>query len=111
MRFRLRILGVVFQGHPLIDFDHGRVEDVGLADGKIEDLGPGLVADDQAVLEAFGDNHGDLLAFPLQQGVCGDRGTHADRVNFGCIQGLAPGDIRLEEVGHDAPDTSRGASL
>ena len=102
--FPLRVLGIVLQRDALVNLDDLLIQDVGLPDGQVKDLWPGLVANGEAVAEAARDDHGNLFAFALQQGVCGHGGAHADGVDVGGVEGLAAGDVALEEMAHDAPD-------
>ncbi len=54
------------------------IERLGFDDIQREEVGPGLVADQQAVAEPFRGQEQGLGAFPLQEGVGGDGGAHLD---------------------------------
>lgn len=58
---------------------------------QVEQLGPGLGADVQQVLEALGDQESRLLALPLQQGIGRHRRAHSDPANQGGVHRLVPG--------------------
>lgn len=58
---------------------------------QVEQLGPGLGADVQQVLEGLGDQESRLLALPLQQGIGRHRRAHSDPANQGGVHRLVPG--------------------
>jgi hypothetical protein len=73
----LRVGRIPQQRDPLVDLDDLRVEDLGLLDGEVEDLGAGLVADLEEVAEAFGDEEGVAGALALEEGVGRYRGRES----------------------------------
>ena len=68
---------------------------------QVKYLGSCLVADVQQILESLGDDQGDAFPLPLQQGVGGHGGSHADPLNVGGVQGLTRGHqlARLLDLG------------
>ncbi len=68
---------VAFDGDSLLDLDDFLIEDVGLHDVQIKQLGTGLQANLETIAEPLGDQQCNLFAFPLQQGVGSNRGSHA----------------------------------
>lgn len=106
-----RILGIVLQRNPFVNLDDLLVQHVGLPDGQVEDFGPALVADGQAVSETFGDDHSNLLALAFQESVRRHGCSHADGVDLGGVQRLAARDVSFCEVAHDAADALQGRIL
>lgn len=98
------ILCVVFQRHPLVNLDDLFIENVGPSDGKIKDLGAGLIPDSQAVLEPFGYQERNSFAFSFQQGISGNGCTHTDALDQRGIKRFTAGDLAAGELGQNPAD-------
>lgn len=61
------------------------------ATNQVEQLGPGLGANVQQVLEALGDQESRLLALPFQQGIGCHGRAHSDPANQGGVHRLLAG--------------------
>ena len=63
--FRLRVRGVSDQRNALVDLYHGGVEWWGAADIQVEDLRASLIANEEKILETFGDEQCVFVALAL----------------------------------------------
>ena len=87
------------QGHALVHLQDIPEQRLGSADVEVKELGAGLVADAQQVLEAARDDEGAGRRRALKQGVCGDGGAHLDGLDAARVDlvaardGVARGDL------------------
>ena len=73
---------------PFVHLDHRLVEHLGQLDVELEQVGAGLVADHQRILEPLGGHQHGRLSPALQQGIGGHGGSHLHGFDGGVDAGL-----------------------
>jgi len=78
MLLRLWIGCVAHERDALVHFENRRVQGGRAADVEVEDLGAGLVPDEEEVPETLRDEERVLVAFALEESICSYRRGQAD---------------------------------